>query len=54
MGALSGLSFHKRPTLAIKYARAMGFISPGDNVVIVGMEDEDDEEFGTMKVTTVV
>jgi len=54
VGALSGLTFHKRPALAMKHAKEMGFISPGDNVVIVGMEDEEDEEFGTMKVTTVV
>mmetsp|Transcript_7492 Transcript_7492/g.10752 ORF Transcript_7492/g.10752 Transcript_7492/m.10752 type:complete len:244 (-) Transcript_7492:31-762(-) len=54
VGALSGLTFHKRPALAMKHAKEMGFVSPGDNVVIVGMEDEDEEEFGTMKVTTVV
>lgn len=54
VGALSGLTFHKRPALAMKYAKDMGFISPGENVVIVGMEDDEDEEFGTMKVTSVV
>ena len=53
VGALSGVSFHKRPALAIKHAKEMGFVQPGDDVVIVGMEDDNDEEFGTMKVTSV-
>ena len=53
VGALAGVSFHKRPALAIKYAKEMGMIKTGDDVVIVGMENEADEEFGSMKVTSV-
>lgn len=53
VGALSGVSFHKRPAIAIKYATDMGMIKSGDDVVIVGMEDEGDEGCGTMKVTSV-
>ena len=53
VGALSGVTFHKRPALAMKYAKEMGFVKPGDDVVIVGMEDDEDEAFGTMKVTSV-
>lgn len=54
VGALSGVSFHKRPAIAIKCAMDMGFVNSGDDVVIVGMEDnENEQQFGTMKVTTV-
>jgi pyruvate kinase len=53
VGALSGVTFHKRPALAIKHAKEMGFVKVGDDVVVVGMEDEEGEEFGTMKVTAV-
>jgi len=54
VGALSGVSFHKRPAIAIKCAMDMGIIKSGDDVVIVGMEDEENEQqFGTMKVTSV-
>lgn len=53
VGVLSGVTFHKRPALAIKHAKDMGFIKEGDDVVIVGMEDDGDEEYGTMKVKTV-
>lgn len=53
VGTLSGITFHKRPAVAIKYAKEMGFVQPGDDVVIVGLEDDEDEEFATMKVTKV-
>mmetsp|Transcript_4235 Transcript_4235/g.8100 ORF Transcript_4235/g.8100 Transcript_4235/m.8100 type:complete len:581 (+) Transcript_4235:140-1882(+) len=53
VGALSGVSFHKRPAIAIKRAKEMGFVNSCDDVVIVGIEDDEKEEFGTMKVTSV-
>jgi pyruvate kinase len=53
VGALSGVSFHKRPAIAIKHAKDMGFLKSGDDVVIVGIEDDEKEEFGTMKVASV-
>lgn len=54
VGKLSGVSTHKRPALALKYAKEMGFVEDGDNVVIVGMEPEENaEDFGMMKVTKV-
>lgn len=53
VGALAGVSFHKRPALAIKRVQDMGIIQSGDDVVIVGMEDDDGEVLGTMKVTSV-
>lgn len=53
VGTLSGITFHKRPAVAIKYAKDMGFVKSGDDVVVVGIEDDEDEEFATMKVTKV-
>jgi pyruvate kinase len=53
VGALDGVSFHKRPAIAIKHAKDMGIIESGENVVIVGIEDDNEEQFGTMKVTAV-
>ena len=53
MGKLSGISFHKRPAVAIKYAKDMGFVQSGDDVIVVGIEDDEDEEFATMKVAAV-
>lgn len=52
VGTLSGITFHKRPAVAIKKAKEMGFVKPGDDVVIVGIEDED-ERYATMKVVSV-
>ena len=55
VGKLRGVSMQKRPARAIKYAKDMGFIEEGDDVVVVGIEaDEDMESFATMKVTTVI
>lgn len=53
VGALAGVSFHKRPAMAIKRVHEMGIIKSGDDVVIVGMEDDEGEVLGTMKVTSV-
>ena len=53
VGKLSGITFHKRPAVAIKYAKDMGFVQPGDNVIVVGIEDDEEEEFATMKVALV-
>lgn len=53
VGMLSGITFHKRPAVAIKYAKDMGFIESGDDVIVVGIEDDDEEEFATMKVASV-
>mmetsp|Transcript_13804 Transcript_13804/g.16760 ORF Transcript_13804/g.16760 Transcript_13804/m.16760 type:complete len:564 (-) Transcript_13804:2424-4115(-) len=53
VGMLGGISFHKRPTAAINYAKAMGFVESGDDVVIVGIEEDEVEQFATMKVTSV-
>jgi pyruvate kinase len=53
VGLLSGITFHKRPAVAIKYAKDMGFVESGDDVIVVGIEDDDDEEFATMKVASV-
>ena len=53
VGKLSGISFHKRPAVAIKYAKDMGFVQSGDDVIVVGIEDDEDEEFATMKVAAV-
>ena len=51
VGKLSGISFHKRPAVAIKYAKDMGFVQSGDNVVVVGIEDnEDEEDWETIKL----
>jgi pyruvate kinase len=52
VGQLEGITFHKRPAVAIKYAKDMGFVQSGDDVIIVGIEDED-EKFVTMKVAAV-
>jgi len=53
VGMLSGITFHKRPAVAIKYAKDMGFIESGDDVIVVGIEDDEEEEFATMKVASV-
>ena len=54
VGRLTGITTHKRPTLALRYAKDMGFVEDGDDVVIVGMESEENtEDFGMMKVTKV-
>lgn len=53
VGRLSGITFHKRPAVAIKYAKDMGFVQSGDDVVVVGIEDDDDEKFATMKIAAV-
>jgi len=54
VGKLTGITTHKRPTLALRYAKDMGFVEDGDDVVIVGMESEENtEDFGMMKVTKV-
>lgn len=51
---LEGVSTAKRPMRAIQHATNMGFIQPGDNVVVVTMEsDEDIGNLATMKVATV-
>lgn len=40
--------------MAINYAKDMGFFEEGDDVVVVGMEAEENiEDFGMMKVTKV-
>uniref|UniRef100_A0A7S2WB68 Pyruvate kinase n=1 Tax=Eucampia antarctica TaxID=49252 RepID=A0A7S2WB68_9STRA len=55
VGQLSGVSFQKRPGRAMKFAQQMGFVSAGDDVVLVGMEPSgtDDEMFATLRVATV-
>ncbi len=53
VGTLGGITFHKRPAVAIKNAKDMGFIQSGDDVVVVGIEDDEEEEFATMKVAKV-
>lgn len=53
VGTLGGLSFHKRPAVAIKYAKDMGFVQANDDVVVVGIEDDEEEEFATMKIASV-
>ena len=53
VGMLSGITFHKRPAVAIKYAKDMGFVESGDDVIVVGIEDDETEEFATMKVASV-
>jgi len=51
---LNGIPTHKRPAMAINYAKDMGFFEEGDDVVVVGMEAEENiEDFGMMKVTKV-
>jgi len=53
-GKLRDVPMQQRPTMAIKYAKEMGFIQKGDDVVVVGMEtDIEMEEFATMRVTVV-
>jgi len=43
----------KRPAKAIQYAKELGFIQEGDDVVIVGVEsDEDVGDLMTMKICT--
>jgi pyruvate kinase len=53
VGTLSGITFHKRPAVAIKYAKDMGFVQSGDDVIVVGIEDADHEQFATMKIAKV-
>lgn len=54
VGKLRGLSMDKRPAMAIKYAKDMGFVKSSDEVVVVAIEkDEDVKEFATMKITAV-
>jgi len=54
VGKLNGVTQHKRPAMAINYAKDMGFFEEGDDVVVVGMEAEENiEDFGMMKVTKV-
>lgn len=54
VGKLKGLSMDKRPAVAIKHAKDMGFVKSGDDIVLVAIEkDEDVKEFATMKITAV-
>jgi pyruvate kinase len=52
---LEGVSLAKRPEIAVKNAKAMGFIQSGEDVVVVTMEDyyEGLERTATMKIATV-
>lgn len=52
---LQGMSIHKRPAVAIRDAKAMGFVKEGDNVVVVSV-DGTDQGMGlcaVMKIATV-
>lgn len=55
VGQLSGLSIAKRPGCAMSCAEQMGFVTSGDDVVVVGMEPSGtgDEIFATLRVATV-
>jgi len=52
---LEGISLAKRPEVAVKNAKAMGFVQSGEDVVVVTMEDyyEGLERTATMKIATV-
>ena len=52
---LEGISLAKRPEMAVKNAKAMGFIQSDDHVVVVTIEDfyEGLERTATMKIATV-
>jgi pyruvate kinase len=52
---LEGVSLAKRPEMAVKNAKAMGFVQPGEDVVVVTIEDfyEGLERTATMKIATV-
>lgn len=52
---LEGISLAKRPEIAVKNAKDMGFVQPGDDVVVVTIEDfyEGLERTATMKIAKV-
>lgn len=58
VGRLGGVSIPKRPSRAMTCAQQMGFVTSGDDVVIVGMEPggdttNDEEPFATLRVATI-
>lgn len=52
---LNGISWSKRPEMAVRQAKEMGFVESGDDVICVTMEDfsEGVEKTATMKIATV-
>ena len=53
VGNFNDVSSGKRPARAIQYAKELGFIHSGDDVVIVCVDsDEDVGDFMTMKICT--
>jgi pyruvate kinase len=52
---LEGVSLSKRPEMAVRNAKSMGFVKSGDHVVVVTNEDfyEGLERTATMKIAKV-
>lgn len=51
---LSGVSQHKRPEHAVEDAKKMGYVTSGDQVVVVSMDENDHiGKTATMKIATV-